>query len=299
MNWSFITNPDDGKIAHAYQVFNDGRMSEDGLPLLKGEDAFGGSDSLKSCVNDIIIRCKVLIQAMRAEPSMNDIFEEACPPSVTIGSSHGLTKDSILKALRTATQPQFPLAKDSRQIYGLGLFSFHLPICEINKVTNGYASEIMNGYTLSADSSPIEVIGQGGDLESLTNAYWTFPETESAVIVMTNASSTYGYPSNILTQVLIQALFEMQPATDYEKLASGAVAKAKARWQEVLDAYGAERRVGTHRREVKAYVGIYESTDLRMTLKINAIGEVSLRLCINGLLLPDQSFNMYHYHFDT
>ena len=131
------------------------------------------------------------------------------------------------------------------------------------------------------------VVGHTGDLGSFTNAYWTFLETESAVIVT----------SNTIAQVLIQALFDMQPAIDYEKLASGVVAKAKARWQEVHDAWSAERKVGTRPREMKAYAGIYESTGLRMTLEISAVGEGSLRLCINGL--SDQSFDLHHYHIDT
>lgn len=81
MDRSFTTKSDDQNIAHGYKFFNDGRMSEDGLPLLQGGDAFDGSGSLRSCVNDRITWCKVLIQAMRAQPSMNDNFEGACLPS--------------------------------------------------------------------------------------------------------------------------------------------------------------------------------------------------------------------------
>ena len=107
MGRSFTTNPDDEKIAHGYKVFNNGRMSEDSLPLLEGGNAFDGSGSLTSCVNDMIIWCKVLMQAMRTESSINDKYEEACPPSVAIGSSHGLTRDAVLKVLRTATHLNF------------------------------------------------------------------------------------------------------------------------------------------------------------------------------------------------
>ena len=300
MHRSFTTNPDDENLAHGYKVFNDGRMSEDGLPLLQGGDEFDGSGSFRSCVNDMITWCKVPIQAIRTQPLLDDNSERICSPGLASGmieSSHGLTTHSVLKALRTAVQPQVPLANDSRQAYGLGHYSFHLPRHEINTVTNGHVPEIMHGYTLGAGSSPMAVIGHTGDLGSFTNTYWAFPETESAVIVMTNASSTYGDSSNIVAQVLIQALFEMQPAIDYEKLASRVVANAKAKWQEVFDAWSAQRKAGTQPRGLAAYVGIYMSTDLRMTLKINTVGEDSLRLCINGL--PDQIFDLYHYHLDT
>ena len=212
MTRSFTTNLDVKHIAHGYKVFNDGRLSEDDLPLLKGGDAFEGSGSLTSCVNDMIIWCKVLIQAMRAEPSINDKFEEACPPSVATESFHGVAKQSVLNAIRTATQSQFSLAKDSQQANGLGLFSSYVLTSEINTLTSGHAPEIMNSYTIGAGSPPMLAVGHTGDLGSFTNAYWTFPRTESAVIVMTYASSTYGDPSNILAQVLIQALFDIQLA---------------------------------------------------------------------------------------
>ena len=155
----------------------------------------------------------------------------------------------------------------------------------------------MNSYTLGADSSPMAVIGHTGELGSFNSAYWTFSETESAVIVMTNASSTYGDPSNIVAQVLIKALFEIQPAIYYEKLASEVLVSTKAKWQETLDAWSAKRKVGTHLRELKAYVETHESKDLKMTLRISALGEESLRLCINDL--PQQQFDLYHYHLDT
>ncbi|KAK0511174.1 hypothetical protein JMJ35_006726 [Cladonia borealis] len=176
MSRSFTTSSDDENIAHGYKVFNDGRMSEDGLPLLEGGDAIDGSALLDP-----------------ASPWMKDDFETVRSPSVAsveTESSQGLTTDAFLKALQTATQPQFPLAKDPRQPYGLGLFSFNLPTCEIITITNAHAPGIMNSYTIGADSSSMLAVGHTGDLGSFTNAYWTFPETESAIIVMTNASST-------------------------------------------------------------------------------------------------------------
>ena len=101
----------------------------------------------------------------------------------------------------------------------------------------------------------------------------------------------------------MHALFDMRPVIDYEELAFGVVAKAKAQWQEVLDAWSAERKGGTQPRELSAYVGTYTSTDLRMTLQISAVEEdaasreTPLRLCINNL--QDQNFDLYHCHLDT
>ena len=150
---------------------------------------------------------------------------------------------------------------------------------------------------MGVHSSPMLVVGHTGGLGSFINVHWTFPKTKSIIIVMTNASSTYGDSSNIVAQVLIQALI------NYEKLAFEMVAKAKAKWQTALHAWSAERKVGTQPRELTAYVGTYTSTDLRMTLRISIVEgnaasrEYSLRLCTNGL--QDQNIDLYHYHLDT
>lgn len=67
MDRCFTANPEDGNRAFAYTVFDDGRLSEIGLPSLQGGDAFDGSGSLRSCVNDVVTWCKVLIEALKLQ----------------------------------------------------------------------------------------------------------------------------------------------------------------------------------------------------------------------------------------
>ena len=67
-------------------------------------------------------------------------------------------------------------------------------------------------------SPPRAVIGHTGDLGSFTCVYWAFPDTESAVVV-TNASSVNGDSSNIVAQVLIQALFSLEQEIDLVSIA--------------------------------------------------------------------------------
>ena len=132
------------------------------------------------------------------------------------------------------------------------------------------------------------MIGHTGDLGSFTSAYWGFPETESAIVVLTNSSSSDGDPSNIVTQVLMQALFDLKPVIDFVKVASEVVAEAREGWNRAVDAWTANRLSGTQSRELKAYTGIYTSTDFCMTLKVSALSEHDprpLRLYINDLLI--------------
>lgn len=94
----------------------------------------------------------------------------------------------------------------------------------------------MKSYILVAGSFPKKVIGHTGDLGSFTSGYWVFPETESAVVVLTNSSSADGDSSNLIVQVLMQALFDLQPAIGFVKVASEAVTEAKAGWDRAVDA---------------------------------------------------------------
>lgn len=64
-----------------------------------------------------------------------------------------------------------------------------------------------------------------------------FPETESAVVVMTNASSVDGDPSNIVAQAVTQALFALIPEVDFVDIAAQATAAAKGRWQSTVDTW--------------------------------------------------------------
>ena len=144
------------------------------------------------------------------------------------------------------------------------------------------------------------MIGHTSDLGSFKSAYWGFPETGSAIVALTNSSSSDGDPSNIVTQVLMQALFDLKPVIDFVKVASEVVAEAREGWNRAVDAWMANRLSGTQSRELRAYTGIYPSTNFCMTLKVSALSEHDprpLRLYINDL--PDQTFDLHHYHHDS
>ena len=99
----------------------------------------------------------------------------------------------------------------------------------------------MRSYILGAESPPRKAIGHTGDLGYLLhNRVLDLPEIESAVVVLTNSSSVDGDPSNMVAQVLTQALFDLQPPIDLVKVASKVVMKAKASWNRVVDARAAQ-----------------------------------------------------------
>ena len=204
--------------------------------------------------------------------------------------------------MRDITTPRFPLAADPNQTYALGLYLFHLPTEEFNTVTN--AQNIRTPYELGINSNPTRAVGHTGDLGSFLAVYWTFPETESAVVVLTNSSSANGDPTNIVAQVLTQALFELEPTVDLVGIAAEVVVNAKSQWQGTVNEWTIHRQPKTGAKDLHAYSGTYYSVDLKMTISITVAHQrlhsphnIQLQLRINDL--EDQTFDLYHYRYDS
>jgi hypothetical protein len=87
----------------------------------------------------------------------------------------------LLRALKAAQTPLFPLATDPKQAYALGLFTFQLPTTEMNVVTN--TDVIITPYRIGAHSPSMTVVGHTGELGGFLSAYWTFHDEGSAVVV--------------------------------------------------------------------------------------------------------------------
>lgn len=273
------------------------------LPLIEVEDAFEWSGSVRTCVADMLRWCRLLIIASQPDNFNGKGCSSRKIHPVSVYGPETLTKDRVLKALWTIQQPDTPLAHSSTQKYATGLYSFTLPTSRINTVTNDL--DVSRSYMMGADSAPRKVIGHTGDLGSFTSAYWVFPETESAVVVLTNANSANGDPSNIVAQILIQALFELRPAIDYKLIAAGVVLNAKLQWESTVSEWESHRIRETKPNHPNAYIGHYTNADVRMTLCINykppsqlhhpEEGKMMFR--INGI--REQTFELYHYHRDS
>ncbi|KAK3168741.1 hypothetical protein OEA41_005189 [Lepraria neglecta] len=158
---------------------------------------------------------------------------------------------------------------------------------------------------MGAESAPKKVIGDTSDLRGFTSTYWVFPETESAVVVLTNASNANGDSSNVVAQVLTQALFNMKPTINYLSVALEMRTHSLAQWQHALVERTAHRCSGTKSKHPLAYEGEYSNSDLQMTLTIKSLPltgpgpnePFKMKMQINGL--EQQIFELYHYHHDS
>ncbi|KAL2672317.1 hypothetical protein Neosp_013021 [[Neocosmospora] mangrovei] len=308
----------DDNHALPYLVFEDKEPMSVSLPSLDDGVAFDSSGSVRSCVEDLLIWSRALMKARRmTDPVYSHLLHRKpgqnpgyLPRLGRLFSRHRKSRgkprqvdslvggDEELTASLAATQePHFRLAGDEKQQYALGLFDLHLPTTEMNIVTN----TDVNGrdYSIGKDSGERVVIGYTGELGGFLSAYWTFPEDDCAIVVLTNSFQINGDPTNLIAQLLAQTLFDMRPTVDFVEVAKNVVHNARGRWCTVQKEWTAHRIPNTRHRPFAAYVGEYENKGLAMSLTISLSGDdkYPLRLRINGL--ESQVFELYHYHTDS
>ena len=115
MNQTYTSQPyTDNNYAHAYTTLSDGNAVEQNLPTLKGGEAFDGSGSVRSCVKDLTIWCKALIEASKAALPAVEESSEAAFSALPDLPGH-LARNTLLEARRVIQQPQIPLAADPKQ----------------------------------------------------------------------------------------------------------------------------------------------------------------------------------------
>lgn len=297
--------PDDN-YARAHVVLPGGVQSEEAeLRSLEASNMSDRAGSLRTCVADMLRWCNMLIKASNLDSFLKeDVLEEDSLWIYPVSSydPDTLTEARLMKALWTIQQPGFLIdPSDPSQTYGMGLYSFTLPTPLFNTVTSKY--KVNQSYVLGAKSDKRKVIGHTGDLGAFTSAYWVFPETKSAVVVLTNASSANGDPSHLVAQVLIQALFDLKPAINFTRVAADMFSNAQLQWQQTVKAWSSHRLPNTNPKPLDAYIGEYSNKDLRMHLSISPLPPDGgpdrarrMQLRINDL--ADQVFELYHYDTD-
>ncbi|KAI0438880.1 beta-lactamase/transpeptidase-like protein [Xylaria telfairii] len=105
-----------------------------------------------------------------------------------------------------------PLHTINENSYSLGWARHVIPLSHLGWLsTNGPQSK----YILGRDSRPRLLFHHGGQITGYLNSIYLFPETQSAVIVLTNAQGA-GDCLDWIAQAIIQKLFDLKPALDFQ-----------------------------------------------------------------------------------
>ncbi|KAA8648094.1 serine hydrolase domain-containing protein [Aspergillus tanneri] len=154
-------------------------------------------------------------------------------------------------------------------------------------------------YILGTRSKHMLTIGHNGVMRGSTAAVYTFPDTQSAVVVMANGLQC-GDASDYAAQIIIQALFNLQPPVDLLPL----VRMEKELWREwyptrLAGPWQANRNTTDKERNQQLYTGVYYGFNGAFSLSIvlNPDSRSSLAVIFNQH--PASICNLQFYKKDT
>jgi CubicO group peptidase (beta-lactamase class C family) len=111
-------------------------------------------------------------------------------------------------------------------------------------------------YIIGRESKPRQVYGHNGVNNGSTASLYTFPETHSAVVVLSNGCDV-GDASDTASQILIQALFDLKPHVDLLPRLEKEIELSLKAYDDIVEDWKKHRDISTLERPPNDYVGEY------------------------------------------
>ncbi len=280
--------PRDGNVATGYSVLDDGSV----LPL-RDPQCFDGSVQagagfVRSTVNDMLRWAKAVMDSERAEASGET-------PVLLPGIS-------FTRCAHRRLILENGLGENS---YGMGWFRHTIPSRWLSSI--GPNSGLLEDPpVIGKDSEPRLALAHYGEFGGFLAAFYTFPATNSAIVVLANSAQSRGDPTDLIAQALCQELFGMRPRVALPEYAMRSARQAGLRWSELLREWESKRVPGTRTRDPADYAGTYTNEGFKITIKVYLLTGAEVGLGENPELLgfqvnslPRQTAKLRHYHYDT
>lgn len=239
-----------------------------------------------SSLNDMLRWCIAVLSSedneKKAETTEDSTANHARAVPASTGCGTADQEHNPLKQLQRMrrgywTRPSEDLDYSGKAACGMGWFLTELPSSMLGSQSgNQYSRESPHKAhlknILGRDGKRFPVVWHTGGYTGSICSVFTFPETQSAVVTMTNGR-ILGDASDFAAQILIQALFDMTPAVDltaWARLEADLVTKHHE--NEVLGKWETNRRPEDPRRESSTYVGQYQAYDGHFSLEVS-VGE--------------------------
>lgn len=279
----------DDNVATSYAILEDGGIVElnSGSWPCENHSSLLAATGMRSSINDMLRWCMAVLSAERIEQnSQSQCGNFSAPTSDTPSSSRPQSpaQNSPLKQMLRVrrgywTRPSDDPSFSKAAAYCMGWIRMDLPSSMIGSFSgNRYSRE--KGvrshlqHILGVESDPFLAIGHTGGNSGSISTVWTFPETQSAVVTMTNGRSG-GDASDFAAQILIQELFDLRPHVDLIPwVKKEAELQRKSFEEKIMRPWRDNQRRTDTRREPQVYVGEYRGFNGLFTLDV--IGEKEL-----------------------
>ena len=204
----------DGNVARGYSVLDDGSLWSLGDPQLEDGDIQGAAGFIRSSVNDMLAWAKAIMEAEKGDPGRRHL-----DPGAVIKSE--VTKPGLPSNIALTRCAHHPITLENglgENSYGLGWFRHTLPSRWLGSIGPNFTL-LQDPPVIGQKSPPRLALAHYGEFQGFLAAFYTFPETCSAIIVFANSSPSRGDPTDLIAQTLIQELFDMKPRVPLEKFA--------------------------------------------------------------------------------
>jgi CubicO group peptidase (beta-lactamase class C family) len=273
-----------GELASTYTRLSDGSFSR-----FEGEEYTCGTRQhtpvlaalgVQSSANDMLRFARAMLDAWKCEQA-----------SKTLKNSEGSAEDRTRNPLKQVTAIWAPRCEqtvddgfENEFAYCMGWYRTYMPsdalgLLSYNGKVMSYDPDIHSRHIIGRDSPRRLTLAHHGLLSGSTTSVYVFPETQSAIVVLTNGA-TSADASDFVAKMSIQALFNLQPHVDLFPLMK-AEARAHQQWFEDLVRDWQEHRDVSHPEAPRAqYIGDYmgpgttlniaqRAEDLRLVLTFN------------------------------
>ncbi|GIJ90601.1 hypothetical protein Asppvi_009562 [Aspergillus pseudoviridinutans] len=263
---------DNGKFV---QLDSESWPCEDHPPLL-------AATGMRSSLNDMLNWCIAVLSAERREThSQCKGMDEPSPISnMVLPDTQTNLRNNPLRQMNRVrrgywTRPADDPSFSKNAAYCMGWVRMELPSSMLGAFSGNYHSRAEDHqmhlkHILGMKSHPFLAIGHTGGMPGSIATVWTFPDTQSAVVTMTNGRS-FGDASDFAAQILIQALFDLAPRIDLSPwMKMEADLARRFFYEDLLKPWKENQRLSDAKRDPMIYVGEYCGFDGLFTLSIIA-----------------------------
>ncbi|KAF9887620.1 hypothetical protein FE257_009713 [Aspergillus nanangensis] len=219
---------------------------------------------MRSTLNDMLTWCLAVLDAERAE---NDPEYQLQVPNNPLKQ---VTRVRRGYWTRPSDDPDF----SQGTAYGMGWFRSRLPSSMLGSFSGNICSRqkehgmLHLQRILGKDAEPFQMVGHTGGMRGSVVSVFTFPETQSAVVTMTNGRG-FGDASDWTAQVLIQALFDLKPAVEFISWVRKEAELAGTHYRRKLEQpWDENRRAESSQRDTSLYAGEYRGFNGLFTLNV-------------------------------
>jgi len=232
---------------------------------------------IRSSINDMLKWCNAVLSAERAELCRNSKGSNSISSNTVKDESISENPLKQMNRVRRGywTRPADDPSVSKSAAYCMGWVRMELPSSMLGAFSGNFLSRekghqyhLKPEFMLGKSLDSLLAIGHSGGMPGSLTTIWTFPETESAVVVFSNGRGL-GDASDFVAQLLIQQLFDLEPKVDLIPWVKKETELARGHFRErLLDPWINSRVQYGEMRDLNLYVGEYQGFNGYFSLQV-------------------------------